>query len=187
MTRLVVLDTCLVINLRHIQRPALLNGLRYSPLTTVFVRMEFERGRPESLEFFLTLIETGRLKQIRLEVEDLVDMASVPQSRRASDAELSCFVVARRLGCRVITDDGRAIKFLCKHLTMDPKHVKQTADILLEAFETYILSEYELREIQEILARNQFRFPFDLVEVALSRRLMSAPDPGGYAKKSGQV
>ena len=174
MTRVAVLDTCLIINLRHIQRPALLDGLRYYPLTTVFVSMEFERGRPESLEFFEFLIEAGRLEQIPLEIEDLVDMASVPESRLASDAELSCFVVARRLGCQVMTDDSPAIKFLCRHLMMDPERVTRTGDLLLEAFEAYILSEYELREIQEKLARSRFKFPFDLAEEALSRRLMSS-------------
>jgi predicted nucleic acid-binding protein len=99
----IAIDTCAIINFRCINRFNLLKLLRYSVITTVHVQLEFEQGHSDSLSYYTKLINSGEIARFPLEIEDLVEMSNVPQSKRASDAELSCFVVARRIGGKVMT------------------------------------------------------------------------------------
>jgi len=156
MNEAVVIDTCAIIHLMYIDNFRLLEALKYSVLTTVFVQLEFEGGHEHSRKYFYSLVERGRIRQIVLEVEDLITMANLPKSKRASDAELSCFVVAQRIGCRTMTDDEKAIKFAKNHLGIDLKDVLRLVDLLFEAYEAYLLGDHDLRSIQQTLEANKF-------------------------------
>jgi hypothetical protein len=168
------INTCAIIHLMHINRFNLLENLNYSALTTMFVQLEFDQGHDDSHRYFYSLLERGKLSSIPLEIDDLIEMANVPESKHASDAELSCFVVARRLGCRTITDDGNAIKFAKRHLGMDLKDILQLVDLIFEAYEVYVLGDYDLRSIQATLAFNKFTLKFDLATEAARRHLMAS-------------
>ncbi len=174
MNMVVLVDTCAVINFMHIDRFLLFEHLRYTPLTTVFVRLEFEHGRAESRAYFHALLVRNKLTLAPLEIGDLVRMASIPRSKRASDAELSCFVLAQRYGCKAMTDDEKAIKFASSYLGFAPKDVLRLVDLLLAAYEAYILGDSDLRSLQATLAANRFRIGTDLCAEAARRRLMSA-------------
>lgn len=172
-SKVVVIDTCAIINLMFINRFDLLEALKYSVLTTMSVQLEFDEGHDNSRKYFYSLVERGKISRIPLEIDDLIRMASIPKSKRASDAELSCFVVARRIGCRTMTDDERAIKFVRNHLGIDLKDVLRLVDVLLEAYEDYLLGDGDLRSIQQTLDDNRFKIMIDLAAEAARRRLMS--------------
>lgn len=174
MKKVVVIDTCAIIHLMHINSFRLLEGLRYSALTTVFVQLEFDEGYEDSREYFHSLVEGERIRQIVLEVEDLITMANLPKSKRASDAELSCFVVAQRIGCRTMTDDEKAIKFARNHLGIDLRDVLRLVDLLFEAYSAYLLGDHDLRSIQQTLEVKKFKIKTDLATEAARRRLMSS-------------
>ena len=160
----------------YIDRFNLLEGLKYSALTTVFVQLEFDLGHEDSRNYFYSLIQRNKLNSIALEIDDLVEMASLPRSKRASDAELSCFVVTRRLGCRMMTDDGKAIKFAINHLSVNSNDVFGLVDLLLEAYDGYLLGDHDLRSIQQTLAVKKFKIQIDLATEAPRRRLMTSTD-----------
>lgn len=174
MNKGLVIDTCAIIHLMHVRRFDLLRGLKYSPLSTIFVQLEFDDGHEDSRRFYYSLIDNQRLQLIPLEIEDLIDMANIPESKRISDAELSCFVVAQRIGCRTMTDDKSAVNFLKNHLRFDWNDVVGLVHLLLEAYDTYRLGDDDLRSIQEILEENKFYIKFDLACEAARRRLMSS-------------
>jgi len=173
--RVVVIDTCAIIHLMYIDSFRLFEALRYSVLTTVFVRLEFDGGHEDSCSYFYSLVESERIEQIVLDVEDLIRMASLPRSKRASDAELSCFVVAQRIGCRTMTDDDKAIKFARNHLGVDLSDVLRLVDLLLEAYDAYLLGDHDLRSIQQTLDSNKFKLKVDLAFEAARRRFVSSP------------
>jgi len=173
MNRVVAIDTCAIIHLMYIDSFRLLEMLRYSVLTTVFVRLEFDGGHEDSRSYFYSLVKRGRIEQIVLDIEDLIRMASLPRSKRASDAELSCFVVAQRFGCITMTDDEKAIRFARNHLGIDLSDVLRLVDLLLEAYDAYLLGDHDLRSMQKTLAENRFAIKMDLANEAARRRLMS--------------
>lgn len=172
MNKVVVIDTSAIIHIMYISHFNLLENLKYSSLTTIFVQLEFDEGHEDSRRYFYSLIEREKMQLIPLEIEDLIEMANVPRSKRASDAELSCFVVARRLGCRAMTDDNKAIKFAKRHLGLNAQVIFRLVDLLLEAYDVYLLGDSDLRSIQQTLADNKFTIPRDLVAEGARRRLM---------------
>lgn len=174
MKRVVVIDTCAIIHFMYIDSFRLLGALGYSALTTVFVQLEFDGGHEKSRAYFYSLIQNGRISHISLEVEDLITMANLPRSKRASDAELSCFVVAQRIGCRTMTDDEKAIKYARNRFGFDLEDVLRLVDVLLEAYEAYQLGDDDLRSIQQTLEANKFKIMVDLAAEAARRRLMSS-------------
>lgn len=174
MNQVVVIDTCAIIHLMYIDHFNLLENLKYSALTTIFVQLEFDNGHDDSRRYFYSLLGRGKLTSIALEIDDLIEMANLPRSKRASDAELSCFVVARRLGCRIMTDDGKVIKFAVNHLDISSKDVFGLVELLLEAYEAYLLGEHELRSMQATLESNKFKVKFDLATEAARRGLMAS-------------
>lgn len=175
MNNVLVVDTCAVIHLMHIKDFSLLESLSYSALTTLLVQLEFDDGHEESRRYYYSLINSKSIHLIPLEIEDLIDMANVPQSKRVSDAELSCFIVARRVGCRTMTDDKNAVKFLKSHLAFDWSEVLGLVHLLLEAYDNYLLGDHDLRSIQKTLRENSFRIKIDLASEAARRRLLSSP------------
>lgn len=176
MNALVAIDTCAIIHFMYIDRFYLLKALGYYALTTIYVQLEFEQGRSESLTYYNKLLNTGEISRFPLEIEDLVEMSKVPQSKRASDAELSCFVVAKRMGGKAMTDDDRAIKYIQKYIKMPTGSVTRLVEVLLEAYLANHLGDHDLRWMQKKLADNKFTIKIDLVNEAAKRRLML----GGY-------
>lgn len=172
MMGVVSIDTCAIIHFMYINRFHLLKLLGYSVITTVYVQLEFEQGHSDSLNYYKKLIDYREITTFPLEIEDLVEMSNVPQSKRASDAELSCFVVAKRIGGKVLTDDRKAINYIRQYLQMPKDTITQLVEVLIEAYLAYHLVDHELRSIQEILENNKFKIKFDLVREAAKRRLM---------------
>lgn len=177
MTGVVAIDTCAIIHFMYIDRFHLLQLLRYSVITTVYVQLEFEKGHPNSLAYYTRLINSGEITRFPLEIEDLVEMSNVPQSKRASDAELSCFVVAKRIGGKVMTDDRKAINYIQRYIQMPTDRVAELVEILIEAYLENHLGDHELKPIQQTLANNQFIIKIDLAYEAAKRRWMM----GGYS------
>jgi len=164
----------------HINRFYLLKTLDYSVITTIYIQLEFENSKqkyPATFAYFSNLINSGEITRFRLELEDLVEMSNVPQSKRASDAELSCFVVAKRIGGQVLTDDGIAVKYIQRYIQMPPASITRLVEILIEAYLANHLGDHELRLIQKTLAEYKFVIKIDLVNESAKRRWMI----GGYS------
>ena len=173
MNGLVTIDTCAIIHFMYINRFYLLKALGYSVITTVYVQLEFEQGHPNSFAYYSSLVDSGEILRFPLEIEDLIEMSTVPQSKRASDAELSCFVVAKRIGGKAMTDDARAIKYIQRYIQMPPSSVIQLVEILIEAYLKNYIGDHELRSIQQKLKDNQFAIKIDLANEAARRRWMT--------------
>jgi hypothetical protein len=159
----------------QINRFYLLKALGYFVITTVYVQLEFENAQqkyPNSFTYFDNLVNSDEISRFPLEIEDLIEMSNVPQSKRASDAELSCFVVAKRIGGKVMTDDGRAIKYIQRYIQMPPGSVTQLVEVLIEAYLENHLGDHELRPIQKTLADHKFVIKIDLANEAAKRRWM---------------
>ena len=180
MKGVVTIDKCSILNFMHINRFYLLKALGYSVITTIYVQLEFENSKqkyPDSFTYFSDLVNPGEVSKFPLEIEDLIEMSNIPQSKRASDAELSCFIVAKRIGCKVMTDDGRAIKYIRRHIQMPPDSITQLVEVLIEAYLENHLGDHEIRPIQQTLADNKFVIKIDLANEAAKRRWIM----GGYS------
>ena len=175
MKGVVTIDKCSILNFMHISRFYLLKALGYSVITTIYVQLEFENSKqkyPDSFAYFSNLVGSGEISRFPLELEDLVEMSNVPQSKRASDAELSCFVVAKRISSKVMTDDGRAVKYIQRYIQMPPGNVTQLVEVLIEAYLENHLGDHELRAIQKTLADHKFVIKIDLANESAKRRWM---------------
>lgn len=173
MSRIVAIDTCAIIHLMYISRFFLLKELGYSVITTVYVKLEFEKGYPSTSEYFFKLLNEGEISYFSLEIDDLVEMANVPKSKCASDAELSCFVVAKRIGSKIMTDDKEAIKYIKQFISLPPTSIITLFDVLLEGYLNYWLLDHDLRSIQATLTSRDFRLNYDLAAECARRRLMA--------------
>jgi hypothetical protein len=136
------------------------------------VELEFERGHTDSFAYYRNLVDSGEISIFPLQIEDLVEMSTVPQSRRASDAELSCFVVAKRLGGKVMTDDSRTINYIKRYIQMSRGSIIQLVEVLIEAYLENHLGDDDLRSIKQILKDNKFNIKIDLVYEVARRRWM---------------
>ncbi|ARV60280.1 hypothetical protein BZZ01_18025 [Nostocales cyanobacterium HT-58-2] len=157
----------------YINRFYFLQKLGYSVVTTIYVQLEFEKGYTSSRDYFFNLLSTGEITPYTLEIDDLVEMANVPQSKKASDAELSCFVLAKRIGGKAMTDDKTAINYILRHILISKESVITLLDVLFEAYLNSWLSDNDLRAIQSTLSANKFRINDDLVFEFARRRLMT--------------
>lgn len=176
MKGLVTIDNCSILNLMHINKFYLLKALGYSAITTIYVELEFENSKqkyPDSFAYFSNLVSSGKISRFPLELEDLVEMSNVPQSKRASDAELSCFVVAKRIGGKVMTDDGKAVKYIQRYISMPADSITQLVEILIEAYLANHVGDHELRAIQKTLADHKFYIKIDLAHESAKRRWMN--------------
>lgn len=167
------IDTCAIIHLMYINRFDLLKLLDYCPITTIYVDLEFEKGHSQSFNYYKKLLNDNRISLFPLEIEDLVEMSKIPQSKRASDAELSCFIVAKRINAKVMTDDKKAINFIKNKILMPTDSIITLIDILCKAYSRSYLGDDDLRKIQQILKDNKFCIKENLVAEAARRRLMS--------------
>lgn len=173
MNFILAIDTCAIIHLMYIQRFDLLKILGYSVITTVYVQLEFEKGHTISRDFFFNLIDKKEIFNYPLEIEDLVEMAKVSHSKRASNAELSCFVLAKRMGWKAMTDDKKASTYIQRYISMPQGSVISLVDVLLDAYSKYYLGDYDLRSIEATLKENKFHIKVDLVAEGARRRLMT--------------
>jgi predicted nucleic acid-binding protein len=172
---ILTIDNCSILNLKYINRFYLLKALGYSTITTIYVQIEFEKAKqkyPDSFIYFRNLIDSGEIVKFPLDIEDLIEMSNVPQSKRASDAELSCFVVAKRIGSKVMTDDKKARNYIQRYIQMSPSNVIQLVEILIEAYLENHLGDHELSAIQATLAAHKFVIKINLASEAARRRLI---------------
>ena len=179
MKGVVAIDKCSILNLMYISRFNLFKALGYYVITTIYVELEFENAKqkyPDSFNYFSSLISSGEISKFSLDIEDLVEMSNIPQSKRASDAELSCFIVAKRIGAKVMTDDRKAIKHIQRYIQMPSSDIIQLVEYLIQAYLENYLGDYELREIQKTLKNNKFSINMDLAYEAAKRKLMTAAE-----------
>lgn len=118
----------------------------------------------------MSLINNQEITIYPLQIDDLITMANIPESKNASKAELSCFALAYRLGCQVMTDDEKAVKYIKNHLIIPFNSVMSIVDIALEAYVKFIINDTELRDIQKKLEANQYKLKLDLVYEGARRR-----------------
>jgi hypothetical protein len=170
MDKVVAVDTCAIIHLMCISRFSLFENLKYSCFTTKFVQLEFDNKYEETHKGFEMLVKNKKISLVPLEINDLVEMANFPESRNASNAELSCFILSKRFGCKTMTNDERSIKFALNRIGIDSKYIIRMLDLLLEAYFEFILCDSDLYDIQEKLSNNKFKFHTDLVFEAARRR-----------------
>ncbi|MHB1682952.1 MAG: hypothetical protein ACYCYO_09055 [Bacilli bacterium] len=170
--KVAVIDTSTLINFKHIGRADIFDKLRYSLCTTIYVILELDSGKPETAAILRRLESEKRLSRVPLTIEDLVEMSLVPDSKRISDAELSCLVKAREIGCRVFCDDNKAIRFACRYISLP--QVIGTVDILIEAYTQHVVSDGDLQEFQDKLAANKFVIAGNLAYKGAEKRAVSA-------------
>lgn len=164
-----VIDTSTVINIRVIGRYDIIERLKYSLCTTIYVVMELtsSKARPETREFFYKLVKAKKITHVQLSIEDLVEMSKVPNGSRISDAELSCFVKAKTFGCKTFCDDRKAIKHAEKYITLG--EIIGIKGIIIEAYEQQLISDHEVLYFQKLL-----NFLGDLLFEAAQARFMKS-------------
>ncbi len=173
MHNITVIDTCAFIHIRCISCFYLLENLKYSCLSTKFVQLEIDYGKEETKKSFYSLLKGGKISIMPLQIDDLIEMAAYPETRRLSNSELSCFVLTRRHGYKTMTDDEPAIRFALNILGLDQKKIIRLFDILMEAYENSIINDGDIKDFQKELRRKNFIFHKDLLEEASKRKYYS--------------
>lgn len=172
MSSVVAIDTCAIIHFIWVDRFYLLELLGYSVITTKCVELEFVEEHPNSRNYFLKLLKQNKISLFPLEIDDIIEMANFPNSKQASNAELSCFAIAKRIGGKVMTDDNRAVKYLKKYIySMPSVSAISLVDVPLEAYVNFYLGDHDLRSIQSTLTANKYCIKGDLVAQGAIRRL----------------
>lgn len=169
MSNTVVIDTCTLINLKNLKRIDIIENLKYNLITTIHVLIEIKNGRRETQDYFEKLKRIGRISHINLSIEDLIEMASVPESKKISDAELSCFIKAKNIGCKTFSDDKTAIKYANKHIELG--EIKGIVDIIKEAYLENIIGDDDVTNFQNILKQNKFTIAGNLLENLAAEKL----------------
>jgi hypothetical protein len=124
--------------------------------------------RKETEDFFNNLFFRNKIKHISLTIEDLIDMSNVPDNKRISDAELSCLVKARRIGCTTICDDKTAIKYIQNYIVLG--NVIGIKKIIIEAYIMEIIGDYDVKNFQKVLNDNRFTIKGDLLYEAATEK-----------------
>ncbi|RYD03843.1 hypothetical protein N752_17295 [Desulforamulus aquiferis] len=118
MSGVAIIDTSTFINLKHINRYDIVEFLKYFLGTTIYVIDEIKKGKPATKEFYEKLQSQNKIHHVQLAIDDLIEMARVPNGKKISDAELSCFVKARNMGCKTFCDDKTAIKYAARFIVL---------------------------------------------------------------------
>ncbi len=148
-----VIDTCSLINLQTINNISLIKQLRYYFGTTVYVEVEIIDS---ACRDFLKRLERENLaRRIELTIEDLVEMAKIPYSKRLSNGELSCYIKAKELNIYALSDDKKAIKYISRYY--DINHIIGIKHFLEDAYLHGFLGEFEVKRYIEELAQNRFK------------------------------
>ncbi len=169
------LDTSLFVNFYHIGQSRLFDRLEYSLLTTIHVILELQGFRTDEIRKSFSDQLGVRIFRMPLTLDDLVEMANVPFSKQCSDVELSCFVLAARMGASVLCDDTRAVRFARRYISFP--EVVGTAEILIQAYLLNLVGDADLKDFSACLERHKFRLPFDLCYEAAGRRYLTKPSP----------
>ena len=165
-----VIDTCTLINFKNIGRADLFDYLQYHLITTIYVVMEINKGKEDTQKFFRYLESRSRIKHVKLSLEDLVEMASIPKhKKKLSDAELSCFIKAKSIGCKTLSDDKRAINYAKSYMNLG--EVLGVADIIREAYLNDFISDSDVCSFIEILKNNKFALPKGYYPLLASEKL----------------
>lgn len=164
-----VIDTCTICNFFNINKFFLFERLNYYLFVTIYVELEIRNHNQSTNDKYDSLIKSGKIKNVPLTIEDLIEMASIPESKKYSDTELSCIVKARQINSCTLTDDKKAIKFITKYL--DNCIIKGTKEVLIEAYLYGELSDQDLNHIQEELEKNRFMMKGSLLYEAAEKKL----------------
>lgn len=177
MDKVVVIDSCTIIHFMYAECWNLLKDLKYSVITTDSIQEEFESALKKkymnSYIFFISLMESEDIIIYPLGIHDVMTMAKIPKSKNADKGELSCFALADRLGCKVMTDDEKAVQYIKKHLIMEPNRIISIIDIVLEAYIKNLIGDHDLKDIQKKLERNHYQLKIDLYYEGAKRKLFN--------------
>lgn len=165
-----VIDTCTLINFKNIGRADLFEYLQYYLITTIHVVIEIKKGREDTKRFFKYLEDKSRIRHVKLSIDDLVEMASVPKhKKKLSDAELSCFIKAKSIGCKTLTDDKRAVNYAKRYINLG--EVFGVADIIKEAYLKDFIGDEDVINFTKILKDNKFALPENYHSILASEKL----------------
>lgn len=173
MDKIIVIDTCAFIHVMYINCFYLLDSLNYSCLTTKFIQLEIDNGLNETKESFYSMLDNKKINLFQLQIEDLIEIAKFPETRRVSNSELSCFIITKRYGYKTMTDDEPAIKFAINNLDINSRKIIRLLNLLLEAYENSYIGDGELIDYQKVLNNHNFIFHIDLLEEAARRKYLS--------------
>lgn len=160
-----IIDTSTLINIKHINRFNIIETLKYYLATTIYVSLEIENGWQDTKSFYQELKSNGKINRVPLEINDLIEMARVPNSKRISNAELSCFVKAKNMGCVTLCDDKKAIRYATRFI--ETGQIKGTIDILTEAYHSDLINEYEMKDLIDHLMVQHIKVEDDIVNNAI--------------------
>ncbi|MHC1761759.1 MAG: hypothetical protein AB9917_20045 [Negativicutes bacterium] len=165
-----VIDTSTAINIKHINAYYILENLKFHLCTTIYVRIELigDRAIPETKDYFFKLFKNEKIKHIALSIEDLVEMAKIPESRRISDAELSCIVKAKAYGCKAMCDDKKAIGYVSRYI--EPGDIIGIKQIIIMAYCESFLGDAQVAEYQKILEKKKFKISGNLSYEAAQKK-----------------
>lgn len=165
-----VIDTCTLINFKNIGRADIFEYLQYYLITTIYVVIEIKKGREDTQKFFKYLEDKSRITHVKLTIDDLVEMASIPKhKKKLSDAELSCLIKAKSIGCKTFTDDKKAINYARRFISLG--EVFGVADIIKEAYLKDFIGDGDVINFIKILKDNKFALPENYYSILASEKL----------------
>ncbi|GIP42828.1 hypothetical protein J45TS6_12870 [Paenibacillus sp. J45TS6] len=170
MTTVAVIDTCVIQNFCNINRFDLFGKLKYFLFTTIYVDLEISNADTATKLKYESLISKETIKKVNLTIQDLVQMSQIPESKKYSDAELSCIVKAKQLNSSALTDDKRAINFIRNYI--DGVLIKGTKEILVEGYVQDYLNDNDLKELQDKLKGYKFHIKENLVFEAAALKML---------------
>ena len=151
----VLLDACVLINLFHVGRTDLLEGLAgYDFRITTQVQSEITE--PDQIEELELLIEQGILH-----IEPVTDVAIVLDTerlmKRIQAGEASCIALAKHTGWIVGTDDKKARSMAAEDKSL---RILTTPELLVVAIQRGLLSIEEADRIKVQLEEHRFTMAF---------------------------
>lgn len=170
MSSIAVIDTSTLINLKNIKCSSLIDYLEYYLCTTIYVIQEIEKGREDTKNFYRQLESKNKIKHVKLSIEDLIEMARVPEhKKRISNAELSCFVKAKNFGCKTFCDDKRAINYAKRYIELG--EIVGIIHLIKEAYIKGYIGDSEVLTYQNRLNKNKFKTQGDLLNEVAAEKL----------------
>lgn len=115
-------------------------------------------------------VQRGDVTLTQLTLTDLGRIAALGAPRRIGLGEIACAIIAERDGAGVLCDDHKAILWLKQ--SVQPLAWESTEDVLLDAANQLLLSEFDLADAQETLRENRYECRVDLRSEYLQRRLI---------------
>lgn len=167
-----VLDSSVFVNFRRISRLSMLVRVR-RPITIPEYVFRFELTGPDAhRETRAAAHEHHKRRDFRVESLSLTDLAilgGLQAPRAVGLGEASCVLIAARMAAGVLCDDMRSRRWLEAHFAIAVW--ERTEEILIAAAHQNEVTEYDLDELQEALARNRYRCAGSLRTEYLQQRL----------------